>query len=104
LALGEKGDIPPRQLLDMLTGTLFGSPVVKRYGAMIAKGEFTPPGFAMALGLKDMRLVLDAGEASRTPLPVADLLRSRFLTALAGGKGDLDWTGIAQVVREEAGL
>ncbi|MFL5507261.1 MAG: NAD(P)-dependent oxidoreductase [Gemmatimonadales bacterium] len=104
LALGEKGDIPPLQLLDMLTGTLFGSPVVKRYGAMIAKGEFTPPGFAMALGLKDMRLVLEAGEASRTPLPVAELLRSRFLTALAAGRDGLDWSGIAGVVREQAGL
>ena len=104
LALGEKGDIPPLQLLEMLTGTLFGSPVVKRYGAMIAKGEFTPPGFAMALGLKDMRLVLEAGEESRTPMPVAELLRSRFLTALAAGKDGLDWSGIAEVVREQAGL
>jgi 3-hydroxyisobutyrate dehydrogenase-like beta-hydroxyacid dehydrogenase len=104
LALGEKGDIPPARLLEMLTGTLFGSPVVKRYGAMVAKGEFTPPGFAMALGLKDIRLVLEAGEASRTPLPVAELLRSRFLTALAAGRDGLDWAGIAGVVREQAGL
>jgi 3-hydroxyisobutyrate dehydrogenase-like beta-hydroxyacid dehydrogenase len=104
LALGEKGGIEPEQLLGMLTGTLFGSPVVKRYGAMIAQGAFTPPGFVMALGLKDMRLVLEAGEESRTPLPVAELLRSRFLTALATGKEGLDWAGIAGVVREQAGL
>ena len=104
LALGEKGDIEPARLLDMLTGTLFGSPVVKRYGAMIAKQEFMPPGFAMVLGLKDIRLVLEAGEHSRTPLPVAELLRSRFLTALAAGRDGLDWSGIAGVVREQAGL
>lgn len=104
LALGEKGGIPPAALLGMLTGTLFGSPVVKRYGAMIAAGEFTPPGFAMALGLKDMRLVLEAAEQGRTPLPVAELLHSRFLTAMATGREGLDWAGIAAVVREEAGL
>ena len=104
LTLGEKGGIEPERLLDMLTSTLFGSPVVKRYGAMIAKNQFTPPGFAMALGLKDMRLVLEAGEGSRTPLPVAELLRSRFLTALANGKEGLDWAGFAAVVREQAGL
>jgi 3-hydroxyisobutyrate dehydrogenase-like beta-hydroxyacid dehydrogenase len=104
LALGEKGGIPPATLLGMLTGTLFGSPVVKRYGAMIAAGEFTPPGFAMALGLKDMRLVLSASEQSRTPLPVAELLHSRFLTAMATGREGLDWAGIAGVVREQAGL
>jgi 3-hydroxyisobutyrate dehydrogenase-like beta-hydroxyacid dehydrogenase len=104
LALGEKGGIPPAALLHMLTGTLFGSPVVQRYGGMIASGAFSPPGFAMALGLKDMRLVLEAGEQSRTPLPVAELLRSRFLTALATGREGLDWAGIAGVVREQAGL
>ena len=104
LALGEKGGIAPSELLEMFTATLFGSPVVKRYGGLVAKGEFTPAGFAMALGLKDMRLVLEAGEASRVPLPVAELLRSRFLTALALGRDGLDWSGIAGVVREQAGL
>jgi 3-hydroxyisobutyrate dehydrogenase-like beta-hydroxyacid dehydrogenase len=104
MALGEKGGVAPEQLLRMLTGTLFGAPVVARYGQMIATGAYTPAGFAMALGLKDMRLVLEAGEGSRTPMPVAELLRSRFLTALATGKDDLDWAGIAQVVREQAGL
>jgi 3-hydroxyisobutyrate dehydrogenase-like beta-hydroxyacid dehydrogenase len=104
MTLGEKGGIAPDRLLGMLTGTIFGAPVVARYGQMIAKGEYTPAGFGMALGLKDMRLVLEAGEGSRTPMPVAELLRSRFLAALAGGKEELDWAGIAEVVREQAGL
>lgn len=104
LTLGEKGGIPPEQLLEMLTGTLFGAPVVQRYGAMIARTEFTPAGFAMSLGLKDTRLVLEAGEALRVPMPVADLVRTRYLTALARGRADEDWAGLAGVVREEAGL
>ena len=104
LTLGEKGGIPPEQLLAMLTGTLFGAPVVQRYGAMIARQEFTPAGFAMALGLKDMRLVLEAGEGLQVPLPLADLLRTRFLQALAQGKQDLDWSGMSTLIRESAGL
>ena len=104
LTLGEKAGIPPEQLLGMLTGTLFGAPVVQRYGAMIARQEFSPAGFAMALGLKDMRLVLEAGEGLQVPLPLADLLRTRFVQALAQGKGDLDWSGMSTVIRESAGL
>ncbi|MCU0622052.1 MAG: NAD(P)-dependent oxidoreductase [Gemmatimonadales bacterium] len=104
LVLGEKGGIAPAALLDMLTGTLFTNPVSKRYGQMIATGVYQPAGFAMPLGLKDMRLVLQAGDDSRTPLPLAELLRSRFLEALARGRGDWDWAGIASVARDAAGL
>ena len=104
LALGEKGGIAPEQLLALLTGTLFGVPVVQRYGGMIARQEFSPAGFAMALGLKDMKLVLEAGGALEVPLPLADLLRTRFLQAMAQGKGDLDWSGVTTLIRESAGL
>ena len=104
LTLGERGGIAPQHLLGMLTGTLFGLPVVHNYGGMIARQQFTPAGFAMALGLKDMRLVLEAGNDLQVPMPLADLLRTRFLQALAQGKGDLDWSGIATVARESAGL
>ena len=104
LTLGEKGGVAPEHLLAMLTGTLFGLPVVHGYGGMIARQQFTPAGFAMPLGLKDMRLVLEAGDSLRVPLPLADLLRTRFLEAMARGKGDLDWSGMASVIRESAGL
>lgn len=104
LTLGEKGGVPPDQLLGMLTGTLFGIPVVHGYGGMIVRQQFTPAGFAMALGLKDMRLVLEAGNGLHVPLPLADLLRTRFLQAMAQGKGDLDWSGMTTVMRESAGL
>jgi hypothetical protein len=33
-----------------------------------------------------------------------DLLRTRFLQAMAQGKGDLDWSGMSTVIRESAGL
>jgi 3-hydroxyisobutyrate dehydrogenase-like beta-hydroxyacid dehydrogenase len=104
LALGEKGGIPPQRLLEMLTGTLFNLPVVHGYGGMIVRNEFLPAGFALPLGLKDMRLLLEAGESLRVPLPAAALLRDRFIVALATGREDQDWSGIAGVVRESAGL
>jgi 3-hydroxyisobutyrate dehydrogenase-like beta-hydroxyacid dehydrogenase len=104
LSTAEKAGMDPNRFLDLLTGTLFGAPVIRRYGQLVADTAFEPAGFRMPLGLKDIGLVLEAGEELRAPLPLAGLLRDRLLTALARGRGHLDWSGLASVIREEAGL
>lgn len=104
LALAEKAGLDPSRLLGMLTGTLFGAPVVKRYGQLVADTAFEPAGFQLALGLKDVNLALGAGEELRVPLPLASLVRERMLTALAQGRERFDWSGFASVIREGAGL
>jgi len=55
------------------------------------------------LGAKDVGLALAAGAESAVPLPLASLLRDRFLTAQAQGRGDLDWSSIALNVLMESG-
>ena len=65
--------------------------------------EFEPAGFAATLGLKDVRLVLAAGEDLRVPLPIASLLRDRFLALLAGGGEALDWAAVGALAEWEAG-
>jgi 3-hydroxyisobutyrate dehydrogenase-like beta-hydroxyacid dehydrogenase len=104
LALAEKAGLDPSRLLGMLTGTLFGAPVVKRYGQIVADTAFEPAGFQLALGLKDVNLALGAGEELRVPLPLASLVRERMLTALAQGREQFDWSGFASVIRAAAGL
>jgi 3-hydroxyisobutyrate dehydrogenase-like beta-hydroxyacid dehydrogenase len=102
--LGEKGGIAPAALIDLLTKTLFGSPIVKGYGARIASGQFRPAGFAVPLGLKDVELALEAGHDLQAPLPTANLARDHLIGALARGRADWDWGALATVVREAAGL
>lgn len=103
-AASRKAGIDPHNVLDVLTGTLFGAPVYKTYGARIIAEEFSPAGFRMPLGLKDVRLALQAAEGVNAPLPFANIIRDRFLTALAKGYEDLDWSAIALVAAEAAGL
>ena len=79
VALVAKAGVDKQEYIDILTSTLFGAPVYKTYGGLIAREEFEPAGFAAALGLKDIRLVLAAAEALQVPLPIASLLRDRFL-------------------------
>jgi 3-hydroxyisobutyrate dehydrogenase-like beta-hydroxyacid dehydrogenase len=103
LALVGKAGIDQHEYLDFLTSTLFAAPVYKTYGGLIADKKFQPAGFAAPLGLKDVRLTLAAGEQFRVPLPLASLIRDRFLALLARGGDSLDWSAISQIAAEDSG-
>jgi len=103
MALVGKAGIDRRQYLDLLTASLFNVPVYKNYGRLIAERAFTPAGFAAPLGQKDIRLALAAAESLRVPMPLASLLRDRFLARLAQGGEGLDWSAIGDLARQDAG-
>jgi 3-hydroxyisobutyrate dehydrogenase-like beta-hydroxyacid dehydrogenase len=103
MALVSKGGLEQHQYLEFLTSTLFNAPVYRTYGGLIADKKFTPPGFVAPLGLKDVRLTLAAGESLRVPLPLASLIRDRFITLLARGGENLDWSAISQIAAEDSG-
>jgi 3-hydroxyisobutyrate dehydrogenase-like beta-hydroxyacid dehydrogenase len=104
LTFARKSGVDPAVLLDFLTTTMFTAPVYKSYGELIVQGKHEPAGFALPLGLKDVRLVLQAAEAANVPMPIASVLRDRFITALARGNQDKDWSVIGRVAAEDAGL
>ncbi len=89
--------------LDMLTQTLFSSPAFKLYGALIAEDRFEPPGFRLALGLKDVNLALEAGAEAAMPLPFGAVLRDRFLDCVAHGEEGRDWCALVMAGRRQAG-
>lgn len=103
MALVGKAGVDKTEYLELLTSTLFGAPAYRTYGGLLAGGEFEPAGFAAHLGLKDVRLVLAAGEQLEVPMPVASLIRDRFLALLAGGGRDLDWSALGALAAWEAG-
>jgi len=102
--LAKKSDIPPEYFLEIINTSLFKSPIYANYGSIIAREKYEPAGFKLNLGLKDIKLVLSAAEEINVPLPIASLVRDRFLNAIATGKGDLDWSAIAKVSQENAGI
>lgn len=103
MALVGKAGVDTQQYLELLTSTLFDAPVYHTYGGLVARQEFEPAGFAAEGGLKDVRLVLAAGEGLQVPLPIASLLRDRFLTLLALGGGQLDWSAIGALAQRDSG-
>ncbi len=103
-ALIRKSGVDPNRFLELLTESLFASPVYRTYATMIAADNFEPVGFRMQLGMKDNRLVLAAAEEASVPLPMASLIRDRMLAATAQGMGEADWAAIARISFQEAGL
>jgi 3-hydroxyisobutyrate dehydrogenase-like beta-hydroxyacid dehydrogenase len=103
MALVGKAGVDPHAYLEMLTSTLFTAPVYKTYGGLIAGGKFEPAGFAAPLGQKDIRLTLAAAENLNVPMPVASLLRDRFLTLMANGGEKLDWSAIGALAAKDSG-
>jgi 3-hydroxyisobutyrate dehydrogenase-like beta-hydroxyacid dehydrogenase len=102
--LGEKNHIDRAALINFFAQTILACPIYQNYGRIIANEAYEPAGFRLALGLKDINLVRDVGESSRTPMPLADLLHERLLSAMAKGREDMDWTAIGLGVSENAGL
>jgi 3-hydroxyisobutyrate dehydrogenase-like beta-hydroxyacid dehydrogenase len=104
VAMMRKSGVDPAAALEMLAKTLFAAPVYQGYGPAIAHGRFTPAGFRLPLGLKDIDLVLQTAAAANAPMPAASLLRDRFISAIAKGRADLDWSAIALGAADDAGL
>src|SRR5579864_3787515 len=104
VSLVRKSGVDPNKFLDVLTGSLFSAPVYKNYGGMIAASRFEPVGFKLPLGFKDNRLVLAAAEEAAVPMPMASLVHDRFMEAIAQGMTESDWSAIARISFQSAGL
>jgi 3-hydroxyisobutyrate dehydrogenase-like beta-hydroxyacid dehydrogenase len=103
-ALMAKSGVDERRFHEMISKTLFSCIIYQNYGRYILDQSFDPPGFKLRLGAKDVGLALSHGGATDTPLPIASLLRDRFLSAIAKGRGEIDWAAISLGAREDAGL
>ncbi|MGB3205892.1 MAG: NAD(P)-dependent oxidoreductase, partial [Crinalium sp.] len=66
--------------------------------------KYEPAGFKLRLGLKDVRLVLDAAETATVPMPLASLIYDHFLSGVARGYGDIDWAGLGLINALDAGI
>ncbi|HVA39454.1 MAG TPA: NAD(P)-dependent oxidoreductase, partial [Candidatus Binataceae bacterium] len=103
-AMAEKQGVERAAVADMLSKTIFACPIYQGYGKAVAEKRFTPVGFRMPLGLKDVELALSTAGEVTMALPIASLVRDRFLASLAKGRAEMDWSAIALSVLDDAGL
>jgi 3-hydroxyisobutyrate dehydrogenase-like beta-hydroxyacid dehydrogenase len=103
-ALARKSGIDSHTFCDVFVNVFARSPIFEGYAKRIAAEAYEPAGFKASLGLKDVRLVLAAGEGAQVPMPVASLVRDQLLAAVAQGRGELDWSALARFAAEKAGI
>jgi 3-hydroxyisobutyrate dehydrogenase-like beta-hydroxyacid dehydrogenase len=104
LTLAEKNGLARRDVAEFFGKTVFSCGLYQNYGKTIAEQKFEPAGFRLRLGMKDVDLAVQTAAASSMPMPFASLLHDRFVTSVARGRGNWDWTGIAVNSSEDAGL
>jgi 3-hydroxyisobutyrate dehydrogenase-like beta-hydroxyacid dehydrogenase len=101
VALVESGGVDPNTFIEIITHTAFTGAAYVGYGPMIVNRNYTPPGFSVELGLKDVKLVESAAEELDLKLPVAPVLHALFEQALTDPDlKDLDWSAIAEITRQ----
>jgi 3-hydroxyisobutyrate dehydrogenase-like beta-hydroxyacid dehydrogenase len=104
-ALAGAYGIAPANFIDLITSTLFaGSPVYKGYGGMIAQQRYSPAGFKLSLGQKDVRLAVEAGRSKGLPLAFGDALQGVLKEAVEHGDADLDLAALGKHAVRRAGI
>jgi 3-hydroxyisobutyrate dehydrogenase-like beta-hydroxyacid dehydrogenase len=98
-----KAGISPHLFLDVMNA-LFASPVYAGYGRLVADERFEPAGFALKLGLKDIRLMLETAHELAAPMPFASVIRDQLLAAMAIGLAESDWSSVSRISARNAGL
>jgi len=102
-AFGEKSGIE-RQHLDMVLQAMFSHPGLQEYATRMRERRYDDVGFDLLGGLKDVQLILDASTEARVPLPFANILRDKVLTAVALGLSAKDVSVTYEITRMSAGL
>lgn len=100
--LAEKSNID-LELMDNLVMAVLAHPAMKEYTARI-RGRNFEPAFDLSAGFKDVQLMLQASSEVQAPLAIAGIVREKFLSALAYGMAEKDWSAIYEVTRMNAGL
>jgi 3-hydroxyisobutyrate dehydrogenase len=93
VAFAERIGVDPRSFLEAIDGGALGSPYAQMKGPMMVERDF-PTAFPLKLALKDLELVLEAGERHDSEMPLASVAAERFRRALEQGHGDEDMAAV----------
>jgi 3-hydroxyisobutyrate dehydrogenase-like beta-hydroxyacid dehydrogenase len=104
MAVGIKAGLDPAKMIEVLnSGTGSNSATRDKWPRSVLPRSFDF-GFAAALSLKDTKLLLDEASAMGVPLQIGEITRSYLERTLADYGDDADFTAMAKVVEQDAGL
>jgi len=104
LALAQRFGLSLEKTLEVIYGTTaFNGQLKIAWPAKVLAGDIEP-GFTIDLAHKDIGLVTEAANAIRVPMPMAAAAREAFTVARARGFGPRDFSAMADVLCDLAGI
>jgi len=101
LALIERSGLDGPKALDVITNGAPGSPLVKTLSPRMTARDYTP-NFLLRLMAKDLAYALDEGHRLGLSLTTVASALEVYQHALAGGRGEEDFSAIVEPLREAA--
>ncbi len=102
LALSQRFGLDLSKTLAVLLGTSATNGQLRMNFPNKVLADDTTPGFTIDLAHKDLGLVMGAAHAVKVPMPVAAAVFESYSRARANGYGDIDFSGMADVVCDGA--
>jgi 2-hydroxy-3-oxopropionate reductase len=102
-ALARKAGVDPAKVREALLGGFAASRVLEVHGERILTGNYKP-GFRASLYAKDYRNVAAALSEYNTPAPVTSVIQQLVNAMVASGRGEIDYSALATVLFDLAGL
>ena len=104
VCMGVKAGLDPKVMIDIINaGSGRNSATQDKFPKAILPGPFDY-GFATALSYKDVRLCIDEAEALGVPMVAGAVIRQMLAVTNAKYGPDSDFTSIAKVIEEWAGV
>lgn len=103
LTLARRAGLDPAQTLEILSQGAAASKILDVRGPLMIQGRFDPL-MKIDLFLKDIRLMLEAGQDLHVPLPLTGMMQQLYTAAMAAGQAKEDLSGIVRLYETMAGL
>ncbi|MFL5393467.1 MAG: NAD(P)-dependent oxidoreductase [Myxococcales bacterium] len=103
LTLARRAGLDPAQTLEILRHGAAASKILEVRGPLMVEGRFDAM-MKVDLFLKDIRLMLEAGQSLHVPLPLASAMQQFYTAAYASGQAKDDLATVVRVYEAMAGL
>ncbi|HEV7326810.1 MAG TPA: NAD(P)-dependent oxidoreductase [Bosea sp. (in: a-proteobacteria)] len=103
IVLARKGNLAWQDILDVLTNSAVGSPMVHYKAKSLETRDFSPS-FSCRQMAKDLDLIIGAGQAAEMALPLASLTRETYGALIGRGEGEADFISTVRLAEWLAGL
>lgn len=103
LALARKSGVDPARVREALLGGFAASRVLEVHGERMIAARYAP-GFRGRLYVKDLRIAVETLAAHGVPAPITALVQQLVHAQVAAGRGEDDYSAVAEVIFDLAGL